>query len=290
MGGSPARRRTRLSSLELAGRRAGAGVLVGGAGGDPPGGAALTRDLLGELEPGGLALAGQVTDTLQRDLQEPLEVERHRVGAGGVAELIVHHLERRALLGQELHHGVDEAGAAGAVEPGDAADEVVRAVGPHRLFAGQLAPAVGVGGAGGIELVVGPVQVPGEDVVGGDGDEPRPGVPGRAGHVGGGQGVHLVGRVLLGLAAVHRGHGRAVDDHVGGEPGDGVVGRLRVGEVEVVDVHEDQLVVPQVAGEGAAQHALGAGDQDLHAGQASRLGPPAHRRRGRRGGGPRGGP
>ncbi len=148
--------------------------------------------------------------------------------------LVGDHVERVAFGGQP-QDGVDEVRAVPAVEPGGAQDPgPVGQLGAHGPLAGGLGPAVGAAGRDRGVLGVGLGRVAGEDVVGGDLQQPRPGRRAGAGQGRGADGVDGERRRLVGLGAVDVGEGRAVDDDV--DVGDRRGNLIGVGDVELRQV------------------------------------------------------
>ena len=175
-----------------------------------------TEYLLREVEPGGLALAGEVERADEAGLREDVaELARHGGRRGRVAVLVGDDFQHRAGAVGERHHGVDEARAAMSVEPGDAADHVVRAMRPHGFLASEFALAVNRIAAGRpVEFVVRPVGIAVEHIVRGNRNQPHAVPVTRGGDVRGAERVQLVRELDLGLAFVDRRHGRAVDHGV----------------------------------------------------------------------------
>ena len=77
------------------------------------------------------------------------------------------------------------------------------------------------------------------------------------GQVAGAQGVDLKGRIAGGLAAVHIGESRAVDDRVGLVAADIVDGRFTVGDVQFIHIHGDDGGLAQPFGQRAQDAAFG---------------------------------
>ena len=149
---------------------------IGGAGGDSLVFAGETENLLRELVPRGFAFACEVECADEFRFREDIaELPRHGRRRGRVAVLVGDDLQHRTRAVGKRHHGMDETRPAVPVEPGNAADHVVRAMRPHGLFAREFAFAVDRVAAGRpVEFVVRPVGIAVEDVVGGDGDQPNP--------------------------------------------------------------------------------------------------------------------
>ena len=128
----------------------------------------------------------------------------------------------------------------------------------------ELRAAVDGPGAGLVPLVVGPVLVAGEDVVGGDVHQvgAHPGAGG--GQVSNPEGVDEHGPGRVGLAAVDVGPGGAVHDRRRGGGGDGVLHRVTVGQVAGRPVEGHDVVVGQVGRHLRADLPAGAGDHDAH--------------------------
>ena len=211
--------------------------------------------LRGEFRPGGLAFAGHVEGADQLAAAENVpQLPGDGQRGGGIAVLIRHHLQFRPGPVRQLHHGVDEAGAAGPVEPGDPADHMIRAVTADGLFAGELALAVnGVSAVGDVEFAVRPVAASFENIIRTDGDEPDPVPVARRGHVGAAESVELIGEIDFRLAFVHRRHGGAVDDRIGGGLRQKGVETGRIGDVGLGQVRDHQLALPELLLKSPAQ-------------------------------------
>ena len=192
---------------------------------------------------------------------------RDRLGRGRVADLVIHHLERIAVLRAETRHGVDEGRAAGAVEPGDAHDDRLGQDHLHHALAGELRRAVDGARARDVGLAPGPGlarRLAGKDVVGGDRDQPRAAGGGGDGDIARALLVEPESEVALLLAVVDAGHRGAVDDDVGldgGGPGGEGIG---VEDVPFRQVGDDNFVVGELMLERTPEHSLPAGDEDLH--------------------------
>jgi len=133
------------------------------------------------------------------------------VTKGGAAALVVHDLQPAGAPIDLCPHGLDEVAAVVAVEPGGANDEI-RFHASSVLLAAQLGTAIGTHGPDRVLLRVGTIAIAGEDIVGGDLDEPGADpVAGRCqvAHRGA---VDRQRQPLVGFAVVDRGEGGAVDD------------------------------------------------------------------------------
>ena len=155
------------------GARRGAGECLGGAGFDGGVEVSQAKDFFGEAEPGGGAFAGEVEGTTQvRAFEEGRKGVRQGLGGGGIAVLVIDHAERfGGVCAGCAQDGVEEAGAAGTVEPGGSGDDVVGAEVADSRFARAFAGAVNGIGGDGVVFVAIAGAVAGEDVVGGDGEE-----------------------------------------------------------------------------------------------------------------------
>ncbi len=198
---------------------------------------------------------------VERGLAERDQVAGQRVGPGGLAVLVVDHVEGVAQGGQ-FQHGGDEVVPVLAVQPCAADDvAVLRQHLGHGLLADQLGAPVGVDRAGRGVLGVRLRGVAGQHVVGGDVEQARTG--GGAGLREDAYGCAVDGRCgfLGGLGAVHVRPGGAVDDHR--DVLDGGADRGRVGDVEVRAPEADGLDagVLERGQDVLAEHPGGAGDE-----------------------------
>ena len=197
--------------------RSGTREFIGRAGGDGLRFACEAEYLLREFEPGGLAFAGEVERADEIGFREDVaELASHGGRRGRIAVLVRHDLQHRARAVGERHHRMDEARSAVPVEPGDAADHVVRAVRPNGFLARELALAVDRVAAGRpVEFVVWAAGIAVEHVVGGNRDQPHAVPMAGCGDVRRAERVQPVCKLDLALALVDRGHGGAVDHCVG---------------------------------------------------------------------------
>lgn len=217
----------------------------------------------------GLARRGRVEHPVQGGAETRPEVgdPGGHVGApDGLAALVGDDVDGVAAPLQ-AEHGAHEAAAVGAVEPGGADDGArVRERGEHGPFAGELGAAVGGAGGGRGVLGVGGARGAGEDVVGGDVDQPGA-VPGAgAGQVGGAVAVDPQGAELVVLGGVHGRVGGAVDDQIGAVGGDRVLDRVGAGDVQGGAVEAgDVLAAPGQFRDGVpAEHPGGPDDEPPH--------------------------
>ena len=112
----------------------------------------------------------------------------------------------------QAQHGVHEAWAARAVKPGDAGNDVVRAIEAYGSFRSPLALAVDIDAAcGPCKFVVG-AAFPVKDVVRGKGYEARIGLLAGHGDVGRALHVHFLRSGLLAFAQIDLCEGSAVQD------------------------------------------------------------------------------
>ena len=199
---------------------------------------------------------------------------------GGVAQLVVHHLQLSELFARR-HHGLYKVFARRAVQPGGAHDKIAAAEIPHVFLAQGLGLAVHADGRGPLALVqrAAAVRGPAEHIVGGNVDQPRADLLGRLRQICRSHRVHLKSRLRLFFAAVHIGKGRAADDGVrlvAPHKGDGF---QPVGNVQLAQVGGDHAGVFQPLGHGpqgaaapaqlalqlGAQLPLRAGNEYFHA-------------------------
>ena len=265
-GGKPGEAEHHLVEAGIFRTRRGTREFVGGTGGDGLILACETENLLRKLEPGGLALACEVECADELRIGEDVaELARHDGRRGRIAVLVGHDFQHRARAVGERHHRVDEARSAVSVEPGDAADHVVRAVRPHRLLACELAFAVdGVTAGRPVEFVVRAVGIAVEHVVGGDGDQAHAVTVAGSGYVRGSEGIQLVRKLNFAFAFVNGGHGGAVDHRVGLVLSQKRIESRRVGDVGFGQVGDYDLAVLELVLQRAPEHALAAGDEELH--------------------------
>ncbi len=213
------------------------GVLPACAGGDLGHRAGEPEDLAGKLVPAADPLAGAVVDAVVVAYRQPQQVMGQVLGVGGVAALVVYHLDAARFCAQGCH-GAHKVFAGAAVQPGRAHDKIPPAELPHILLAQKLGGAVGALGGGQGGLVQGDAAglLTRKHIVGGDMHQPRADLFGRLGQVGGAEGVGLKGIVPVRFAAIHIGIGRAVQDRIRLVPahkGDhlGPVGNVQLGQV-----------------------------------------------------------
>ena len=180
----------------------------------------------------------------------------HRVG--GVAQLVIDNGDLVVGLAQ-ADHGLDKVFSVVAVQPGGAHDEMAAAEPLDILLAQQLGLAVGRDGRGHGALVQGDAAVgdTGEHIVRRNMDQAGVDLLTGQGQVAGPQGVDLVGRIAGGLAAVHIGESRAVDDSLRLVAADIVDGRFTVGDVQFIHIHGDDSGLAQPLRQRAEDAALG---------------------------------
>ena len=210
-----------------------------------------------------------------------------------VAALVVDDLERRPLLGAKLGHRVNEARSAGAVEPRDAEYGRIGQDHVDHLLARELRRAVDGARTRNVGLAPCPRLargLAGEDVVGGDCDKPRTRRLARKRNIARTLFIELEREIPLRLAVVDLRHRRAVDHDVGRFGDCPRRERVRVKDVPLGQVRDNELVpslVPLIAHslrhsgvyralrlklvpaaklplERAAQHPLAACYQNLH--------------------------
>jgi dTDP-4-dehydrorhamnose 3,5-epimerase len=127
------------------------------------------EDLAGQPVPGRLPAAGGVVDAGPgRRADQRDDLPGHVGGPGGLAALVVHHVDRGPLVG-EPDHRLDEVWPVRPVQP-RRPDDITRPgqAAEHRTLASQLGPPVGGPRRRDVVLGVRPAGIPGENVVGGD--------------------------------------------------------------------------------------------------------------------------
>ena len=227
-------------------------------------GAEQGEDLAGQPEPGGLPPAGGVVDARrgggvdQRD-----DLAGHVDGPGGLAVLVVHHVDRWPPV-LELDHRTDEARPVRPVQPRRPDDKARsgQAV-EHGPLAGQLGAPVGGARRRDIVLRIRPAGITCEDIVGRDLHEP--GAESRTGRGQVRRAASVDGqRLFLGrLGIVDRGPGRAVDDHIRPAARDRIGDSGGVGHVQAGPVHPGHRLAAggQDGDHVGAEHAASPGDQ-----------------------------
>ncbi len=132
-------------------------------------GAEQTEDLACQPEPGCLPAARDMVDARRGGgMDQRDDLPRHIDGPGGLAVLVVHHVDRRPLA-LELDHRTDEARPVRPVQP-RRPDDIARLgqVVEHDPLAGQLGASVGGARRRDVILGIRPGGIPCEDVVGRD--------------------------------------------------------------------------------------------------------------------------
>ena len=264
--GKPGEAEHHLVEAGILWTRRGTREFVGGAGGNGLRFACEAEYLLCELKPCGLALAGEVERADEAGFCEDVaELARHGGRRGRVAVLVRHDFQHRARAVRQRHHRMDEARSAVPVEPGNAADHVVRTMRPNGFLARELALAVNRIAAGRpVEFVVRTVGIPIEDVVRGDGDQPHAMTVAGGRDVRGAERVQLVREFDLALALVDRGHRSAVDHGVGPIVRQKLVETRGVRDVGLGQIGDHDLAVLEFILDRAPEHAFSAGDEEFH--------------------------
>ncbi len=203
-------------------------------------GARLRQDRPHEPPPGGGAAVGDVEDP-----GPPVESEGHdgrgQVGREGRRPvLVVDEAQLAVAAAGQAQRGHDHVGAVGAAHPARPHDG---RPGSALALARQLGGAVDRRRARCVPLPVGPGAGAVEDVVGRHVDHVRAHQRRRLGHVAGADGVHGVGEVDLGLAAIDRGERATVEDELGSEGGEGRQDGVTVVDRHGVDVGAQHLVL-----------------------------------------------
>ena len=244
------------------------------------------KNRAGETVPGRCAAGDQMmraderfalrTIRRQPAIQRGERAVHDQPGIGRCAVLVGNHAQFVAL-GAEAQHGAQEIVTVRRVDPRGAEDEMVGTAVAQRLFAGQLAAAVGAeragGRVGGVRLRLPAV----EHVVGGIVDHQRAVHRRPAAQHADRLAVDAGGQCLLLLGTIDRGVRGGVDDHVrlyaveqGGQRcGDRKVGDLALAALRqrTITAGRDQFATrgqTALVEEGTAQLAVGAEQQDPH--------------------------
>ena len=174
------------------------------------------KDFPGKAVPGGLPLAGQVESAHQVGIAQDFRYgPGHGKRACGATRLVVDNAYARPAFFCQAQHGVHKAWAARAVEPGDAGNDMVRAVETYGPFSRPLALAVDIDAAcrpG--KFGVGPA-FPVKDVVCGKGYEAHVALLAGHGDIGRALHVHFLGKGRVAFALIDLCVGRAVQDNLG---------------------------------------------------------------------------
>ena len=209
---------------------------------------------------------------------------RRRLGdearPGGCADLVRHHTQFLALGGQPQHRAQKVVAPRGE-DPAGAQDEVIRGDGGDRLFAGELAVAVGVDRTGRIVFFVGAVLAAVEYVVGRVMQQQGAAAPGLLREQPRRDGVDPLGQLGLGLGAINRRVGGGIDDHVGAQRGHCAAQGLGVGKIHVVARPSDDAAEGHQRADEFPAH-LPAGARYENGGHGRSPRPPSHGRERRR--------
>ena len=162
--------------------------------------------------------------------------EQHREiqGIGRRTDLVVDHAEFRVVLA-DTQHGLDKVVAVHAEDPGNADDEILTELLPHRFLAVELGHAVDV-----LRIEISAVRLPGcraltgEDIVRADVHHLRVDFTAGSREIGGAEPVDLLNRLpLVGILRVVNGSpGRTVNQHLRLYFAHHTFHRLAVGDVE----------------------------------------------------------
>ena len=160
---------------------------------------------------------------------------------------------------------MDEAGASGSIEPGNPADDMIRAVMADHFFSGEFGLSVNGGSAGrNVKFMIRAVQHSIEDVVCGDGDQADSlSVTGGC-DVGGTECIQPIGKIYFGFAPVHGGHRRAVNDGFRAGVSKKAVESRRIGDIRLRKICNDYFVFGENLLKGSSEHSFSSRYEQFH--------------------------